>query len=121
MANTAERIIEEVGGKENIDSLTHCATRLRFTLKDATIIDDKKVDAIDGVMGVVPQGKTNYQIVIGGGVADVYEEINELLEKKKKGGGASTSKGKKEMSDAEVKAAERVFSICTDRQKPQHT
>ena len=107
MANTAERIIEEVGGKENIDSLTHCATRLRFTLKDATIIDDKKVDAIDGVMGVVPQGKTNYQIVIGGGVADVYEEINELLSKKKSGS-SSSSKPKKEMTDAEVKAEQRA-------------
>ena len=65
MANTAERIIEEVGGKENIESLTHCATRLRFTLKDAKIIDDKKVDAIPGVMGVVPQSDTAYQVIIG--------------------------------------------------------
>lgn len=106
MANTAEQIIEEVGGKENIVMLTHCATRLRFTLKDATIIDDKKVDKIPGVLGVVPQGKEAYQIVIGGGVADVYEEINTLLEKK---GGAkkSSSKPKEGLSDAEVKAAER--------------
>lgn len=108
MANTAERIIEEVGGKENIDSLTHCATRLRFTLKDAKIIDDKKVDAIDGVLGVVPQSDTAYQIIIGGGVADVYEEIQELL--KKKGGGSSSAKpkSKKEMTDAEVKAEQRA-------------
>ena len=109
--NTAEQIIEGVGGKENIVMLTHCATRLRFTLKDATVIDDKEVDKIPGVLGVVPQGKEAYQIVIGGGVADVYEEINELLEKKggaKSGGAKAADKPKGEMSDAEVKAAERA-------------
>lgn len=106
-SNTAEEILKEVGGKENVVMLTHCATRLRFTLKDATIIDDKKVDAIKGVMGVVPQGKEAYQIVIGGGVADVYEDINALLESKKKSPKASSDKPKKEMTDAEVKAAER--------------
>lgn len=105
-SNTAEMILEEVGGKENVVMLTHCATRLRFSLKDATIIDDKKVDKIPGVLGVVPQGKEAYQIVIGGGVADVYEDINALLEKK---GGAkkSSAKPKEGLSDAEVKAAER--------------
>lgn len=106
-SNTAQQILEEVGGRENVVMLTHCATRLRFSLKDATIIDDKKVDAIPGVLGVVPQGKESYQIVIGGGVADVYEDINALLEKK---GSSKTSSAqpKKELSDAEVKAAERA-------------
>ena len=105
-SNTAEMILEEVGGKENVVMLTHCATRLRFSLKDATIIDDKKVDKIPGVLGVVPQGKESYQIVIGGGVAEVYEDINSLLEKK---GGAkkSSAKPKEGLSDADVKAAER--------------
>lgn len=105
--DSAELILEEVGGKDNIVHLTHCATRLRFTLKDATIIDDKKVDKIPGVLGVVPQGNESYQIVIGGGVADMYEQINTLLEKK---GGAKSS-GKqiknKNMTDEEVKAEQR--------------
>ena len=108
MANTAERIIEEVGGKQNIESLTHCATRLRFTLKDAKIIDDKKVDSIPGVMGVVPQSDTAYQVIIGGGVADIYEEIQELLNKKQGGNSSSAGKDKKEMTDAEVKAQQRA-------------
>lgn len=102
----AEQILNEVGGKENVVMLTHCATRLRFTLKDATIIDEKKVDSIPGVLGVVPQGNEAFQIVIGGGVADVYEDINALLEKKG-GSKSSASAPKKELSDAEVKAAER--------------
>ncbi|MDO5329536.1 MAG: glucose PTS transporter subunit IIA [Coriobacteriia bacterium] len=78
----AEAILAGVGGKENVDMLTHCATRLRFTLKDASIVDGKKLDSTKGVMGVVPQGDTSYQIVIGGGVADVYEDVNALLGKK---------------------------------------
>ena len=64
ISNTAKEILKEVGGPENVELLTHCATRLRFTLKDATIVDDKKVDKIQGVLGVVPQGNKAFQVYV---------------------------------------------------------
>src|SRR5699024_5118696 len=51
-----------------IASFTHCATRLRFELNDASKADKDKLDAIPKVMGAVPQGGRNYQVVIGGDV-----------------------------------------------------
>ena len=58
--STAEAILEAVGGAGNITHLTHCATRLRFELNDASVIDKDAVEAIDGVMGAVPQSGDRY-------------------------------------------------------------
>ena len=55
-SSTAEKIVEEVGGPDNILGLTHCATRLRFELKDASAVDQGALEKIPGVMGAVPQG-----------------------------------------------------------------
>ena len=103
--STPEAILEAVGGPGNIVSFTHCATRLRFELHDASVIDKATVEKIPGVMGAVPQGGDRYQIVIGGAVASVYEQINSLPAMKAAGGGASGSGGQ---TDAEVKAAARA-------------
>ena len=100
-----EAILAAVGGPENIINFTHCATRLRFELNDASVVDKATVEAIPGVMGAVPQGGDRYQIVIGGAVASVYEQINSLPAMKAAGGGASGSGGQ---TDAEVKAAARA-------------
>jgi len=97
-----EAILAAVGGPENIINFTHCATRLRFELNDASVVDKATVEAIPGVMGAVPQGGDRYQIVIGGAVASVYEQINNLPEMKK-----STS-GSQAKTDAEVKAEARA-------------
>lgn len=94
--STAEAILDGIGGAQNIASFTHCATRLRFQLNDASKADKEALDAIPKVLGAVPQGDSNYQVVIGGDVATVYDEINALPEMK--GGGAS---------DADIKAAAR--------------
>ena len=103
--STPEAILEAVGGPGNIVSFTHCATRLRFELHDASVIDKATVEKIPGVMGAVPQGGDRYQIVIGGAVASVYEQINSLPAMKAAGGGASGSGGQ---TDADVKAAVRA-------------
>ena len=50
--HTAEQIVEALGGPKNVKGLTHCVTRLRFTLADDAIVSDDAVSAIDGVMGV---------------------------------------------------------------------
>ena len=103
--STPEAILEAVGGPGNIVSFTHCATRLRFELHDASVIDKATVEKIPGVMGAVPQGGDRYQIVIGGAVASVYEQINNLPAMKAAGGSGSGSGGQ---TDADVKAAARA-------------
>lgn len=74
----AEEILTLVGGKENVVSVTHCVTRIRFALKDETIADDKKIKAIEKVLGVMHAGG-QYQVVVGNIVKSVYENIEELL------------------------------------------
>ena len=76
--STAEEIVDKVGGPGNILSLTHCATRLRFELKDASQVDQKAVEKIPGVMGAVPQSGDRYQVVIGGAVQTTFNEIMNL-------------------------------------------
>ena len=98
MSNTAQEILDAVGGPGNITHFTHCATRLRFELRDASIIDKDRVEAIDGVLGAVPQSGDRYQIVIGGAVQSVFNEINNLPSMKS---GATAS-------NDDVKAAARA-------------
>ena len=78
MSNTAQEILDAVGGPGNITHFTHCATRLRFELRDASVVDKDTVQNIDGVLGAVPQSGDRYQIVIGGAVQSVFNEINNL-------------------------------------------
>lgn len=75
--NVARKILQRVGGKENVISLVHCMTRLRFTLKDESIVDDEAVKKTKGVMGVMKKAG-QYQIIIGNDVANVFAELNKL-------------------------------------------
>ena len=70
----AENVLKAVGGKENVQQVTHCMTRLRFTLKDDTIPDKEEVKKISGVMSVVVSGG-QFQVVIGQNVPKVYDEL----------------------------------------------
>ncbi|GMG69929.1 beta-glucoside-specific PTS transporter subunit IIABC [Tetragenococcus halophilus] len=77
MANnkeTATFIVEHIGGQENVDSLVHCATRLRFKLRDTSKVDEKALKDHPGVLTAVESGG-QYQVVIGNHVAKVYQEI----------------------------------------------
>ena len=94
----AQEIVAAVGGPENITSLTHCATRLRFELVDASKVSVEQIEGINGVMGAVPQGGNRFQVIIGGAVQTVFNEITALPEMAKAG----------QMSDADVKAAARA-------------
>ena len=76
--HTAEQIVEALGGPKNVKGLTHCVTRLRFTLADDAIVSDDEVSAIDGVMGVA-KASGQYQVIIGPAVADVYAEAAALV------------------------------------------
>jgi len=52
----AESVVEGIGGAGNVANISHCATRLRFTLKDEGIADEKAVKAVPGVLGVARGG-----------------------------------------------------------------
>ncbi|WP_414119971.1 glucose PTS transporter subunit IIA [Corynebacterium nuruki] len=78
MASTTDssrRILEEVGGADNVVDLTYCATRLRFRLADRDRADQKALESVPSVLGVVPQGGDGLQVVMGGGVAEFYNAI----------------------------------------------
>lgn len=75
---TAIAILKEIGGKENLDNMTHCATRLRLNLKDESIVDDEKIKSIDGVINVA-RAAGQYQILIGIEVPKVYEEFEKAV------------------------------------------
>lgn len=70
----AENIIELIGGDNNVVSLFHCATRLRFALKDKKEVKLDALKATKGVMGVV-DAADGYQVIIGNDVSKVYDEI----------------------------------------------
>ncbi|WP_340392249.1 PTS transporter subunit EIIC [Paenibacillus sp. FSL E2-0190] len=74
----ANTLIEEVGGRGNVDQLTHCATRLRFTLKDSEKADQQKIKAIPGILGVVNSGG-QFQVIVGQDVVRIYNEVVPLL------------------------------------------
>ena len=70
----AKTIIKDVGGKDNVISVVHCTTRLRFKLKDEKKANDDALKDTDGVVTVVKAGG-QYQVDIGNEVADVYEAV----------------------------------------------
>ena len=74
----AARIVDAVGGPANITSLTHCATRLHFELADAGHVNQHGLESIPGVLGAFPRAGNRYQVIIGGAVASVYEQIVRL-------------------------------------------
>ena len=101
----ASQTITAIGGPENVRSLTHCATRLRFELVDASKVDQNSLEHMQGVLGAVPQSGDRFQVVIGGGVATVYENIMHLPEMAGVGGASASDDGQK--SNADVKAEAR--------------
>ena len=75
----SKEILTSVGGKENIISLVHCATRLRFKLKDPALANKTVTQNIDGVISVVESGG-QYQVVIGNRVGEVFQAITQSAE-----------------------------------------
>lgn len=75
----AQKIVELIGGKENVNDAWHCQTRLRFKLVDENKAETEKIKELAGVINVLSKGGV-YQIVIGPNVADVFEELEPLLD-----------------------------------------
>ncbi|QHS21836.1 PTS sucrose transporter subunit IIBC [Virgibacillus sp. MSP4-1] len=71
----AEELIEAVGGTDNIQSVTHCATRLRFIIQDEDKVEKEKVEDIDKVKGAF-FNSGQYQVIFGTGLVNrIYEEV----------------------------------------------
>nr|CCM44180.1 PTS system, beta-glucoside-specific IIB component / PTS system, beta-glucoside-specific IIC component / PTS system, beta-glucoside-specific IIA component [Staphylococcus xylosus] len=73
----AVEIIDKIGGINNVSHLEHCSTRLRFSLYDDEKVDKVSIQNIPGVLGVIQTGQT--QVIIGGGVVEVYKEVEKIL------------------------------------------
>lgn len=84
----ASGVLEGIGGEENIAGFTHCATRLRLTLKDESKADENKIKGISGVLGVARSGG-QFQIIIGNEVPKVFAAVQEQLKGKPEGGGTA--------------------------------
>lgn len=102
----AKEIVKEVGGKDNVISLTHCITRLRFKLKDESIANDEKLKNMNGVVTVMKSGG-QYQVVIGNHVADVYEDVLPLLDIKE--GDSNTPAKKQKPLDTFIDVISGIF------------
>ena len=74
----ASGLLKALGGKGNIIKMDYCATRLRFTIKDYTAVDEKAVKAA-GAAGVIRPDKTTCQVIIGTKVQFVYDELKKML------------------------------------------
>lgn len=90
---TSKKIIEGVGGADNIASATHCMTRLRLVLNDDSKASDAKINKIKGVKSVIKQGG-QYQIVIGNEVSNLFKELSKLGNFGGEGKGAAAPKAK---------------------------
>lgn len=96
-------VLQQVGGKNNVVSLTHCATRLRFELKDKKKADTKALEKTPGVISVVDSGG-QYQVVIGNEVQTAFKEIQKEV-------GNSVKKGKP--SDNQESLISRLISVIS--------
>lgn len=73
-AELADKIVGCLGGKDNITFVTHCVTRLRFNVKDKSLVNKEEVEKLPGVMGSQWSGD-QYQVIIGQSVGDAYQLI----------------------------------------------
>ncbi|WP_339194797.1 PTS system trehalose-specific EIIBC component [Aeribacillus sp. FSL W8-0870] len=106
---SVEKIVESVGGKENIVAATHCVTRLRFALKDEGKVDKEALESIDLVKGSF-SANGQFQVVIGQGLVDkVYNEMVELT-----GIGRATKQEIKDAAEAKLNPLQRAIKTLAD-------
>ena len=77
-AEIAQFVVEKVGGKENIETYTHCITRLRFVLRDKSKVAEADLKANPAILSIVDQGG-QYQLVIGNDVEKLYNAVKQIL------------------------------------------
>ncbi|MEC0125504.1 beta-glucoside-specific PTS transporter subunit IIABC [Paenibacillus pabuli] len=107
----AKDIMQNIGGEENVSNLVHCATRLRFNLKDNQLPDKEKLKSLEGVLTVVESGG-QFQVVIGNDVSHVYQEIKKT---------SNLDHGNSDSADAELpkeKLMSRIFAVISGSLSP---
>nr|WP_145405758.1 beta-glucoside-specific PTS transporter subunit IIABC [Paenibacillus xylanexedens] len=109
----AKNVLELVGGEQNISGLTHCATRLRFVLKDDSKADLKTLNQLEGVLKAQNSGG-QVQIIIGAKVDAVYSEVKNLtsdrLENSEESAASSGSKKKRNPFNAVLETIAGIFT-----------
>lgn len=108
----ARKIVDNVGGVNNINSVVHCMTRLRFKLKNMKQADTETVKNIDGVQGVIVQGG-QFQVVIGADVSKVFDELSQM-------GALGSDEGADDVENDDEKPSilDRVLGTITDIFQP---
>ncbi|WP_025684087.1 beta-glucoside-specific PTS transporter subunit IIABC [Paenibacillus maysiensis] len=101
----AQAIFNKVGGNDNINSIIHCSTRLRMTLRKPELAQTDEIKALDGVMGAVNSGG-QYQVIIGNDVGYVYNELAKLLDPDK----SSSDEAEKVKADRSLKGLFNTFA-----------
>ncbi|EOL42555.1 PTS system, beta-glucoside-specific IIABC component [Enterococcus phoeniculicola] len=100
-----KEVLQQVGGKDNVVNITHCATRLRFELVDKKKVNTKQLESIEGVISVV-DGGGQYQVIIGNEVQTAFKEIQKEI-------GTENSKSKKETTEKESLVSRLISVIST--------
>lgn len=100
-----KEVLQQVGGKDNVVNITHCATRLRFELVDKKKVNTKQLESIEGVISVV-DGGGQYQVIIGNEVQTAFKEIQKEI-------GTENSKSKKETAEKENLVSRLISVIST--------
>ncbi|NRY63240.1 beta-glucoside-specific PTS transporter subunit IIABC [Clostridium beijerinckii] len=106
----AKKILEKLGGESNVNTVMHCMTRLRFTLKDESIVNDAEVKEIKGVMGIMRKGG-QYQIIIGNEVSKCYKEMLKL-------GNFSDSTNNSKVSDEKQNIITKILDVIAGSMSP---
>lgn len=115
---TAKSVLDGLGGADNVDYFTHCATRLRVTINDKSKINKPQIEKTDGVLSVIEQsGQT--QVVIGNEVAEVYGEMSKLPGMDKESGStASKTKAAGQGNEKKAGIITRMFDVLSDSFRP---
>lgn len=109
----SEKIVQYIGGEENVQKVTHCYTRLRFTLKDESKVKTDRMKQTEGVISVLKAGG-QYQVVIGNSVGEVYKEVCKKLnitEETEKQEGKEAG-GKQSIMNGLISVVTNVFIPC---------
>jgi PTS system beta-glucosides-specific IIC component len=107
--NLAKSIVEHVGGRENVESLIHCATRLRFKLKDKSKVQKSRLGQLEGVITVIESGGQT-QVVIGNHVGEVYEAIGKATGVKLGSEESGNSAGKSNIFNMFIDTVAGIFT-----------
>lgn len=104
--NLADIILKGIGGEENIAGFTHCATRLRFTLKDESVADEEALKNTKGILGIAKSGG-QFQIIIGNEVPKSYGAIQGKMK------GSAVGEKEQKILPKKMKISERIFDFVS--------